>query len=221
VPAFLQQNTQYLPSAVLARRPDVAQARFAFYQGRSLADARWTERWPTIAIGAEVGYASNKLDTLISPEQFISRMFAGLIAPVFDAGRRRHAQSVAEAESQALAHGYQQAVAGAWQATRRALIAAAMSQQGLQALSTEAQTSARRAELITGDWQAGLVPTTDFYATRRLAIEATIAAAAARHRAWTDWLIVQRELARPAFAPTPASASTQKVTNSAKNQEAL
>jgi outer membrane protein TolC len=163
----------------------------------ALADAAWAERWPVLNLGASVSYQATRIDRLITPQALVGEVVGGLLAPLFDGGRRRAAQAVAEAEAGAVSQVYRQVVAEAWQETRSALAAAMTSAVGELSATQHAANAEANADRVTADWQAGLVTTPDLYASRRLALEARVFASTARHRAWRDWLTVQRALALP------------------------
>lgn len=186
-----------LPTAVLTRRPDVARVRAEVQRAIAKADVAWAERWPVLNLGAEVGYQGTRIDRLVTPQNLVTQVLGGLLAPLFDGGRRRAAQAVAEAQVEAVAETYRQTIAEVWQETRAALVSALISAQGDHQAHERLRLASARGEQVDGDWHAGLVPTTDRLAVRRLALEVQLVASGARHRAWSDWLAVQRALALP------------------------
>ncbi len=86
-----------LPSELLLRRPDLraALARVkALYAQVGVAKAA---RFPTIRLTASYGYSSQELGDLFNPGSELWNLAAGLVQPLFDAGRLESRQRAAEA----------------------------------------------------------------------------------------------------------------------------
>jgi len=85
-----------LPSALLLRRPDirVAEAKLMALNARiGVAEAG---RFPRVTLTGSLGYTSNELDNLFTPANHLWSIAAGLVQPLFDAGRLKSAQRAAE-----------------------------------------------------------------------------------------------------------------------------
>ncbi len=76
-----------LPSGLLLRRPDLraAEARLKALNAQ-VGEAR-ANRFPHITLTASYGYSSDELNHLLRPESKLWSIAAGLVQPLFDAGR--------------------------------------------------------------------------------------------------------------------------------------
>lgn len=77
------------PSAILARRPDLRAAHenvLAAYQYR---EASRLNRYPRFALTAIIGSQDVEFKDLIDPDSLGVELIQGVVAPIFDAGRRR------------------------------------------------------------------------------------------------------------------------------------
>lgn len=86
-----------LPSELLLRRPDImaAEARLRALNAQ-VGQAR-ANRFPHITLTASFGYASDELAHLLLPESSLWNMAAGLFQPLFDAGKLKALEKVAQA----------------------------------------------------------------------------------------------------------------------------
>ncbi|MBW2094606.1 MAG: efflux transporter outer membrane subunit [Deltaproteobacteria bacterium] len=86
-----------LPSELLLRRPDImaAEARLRALNAQ-VGQAR-ANRFPHITLTASFGYASDELAHLLLPESSLWNLAAGLLQPLFDAGRLKAVEEGARA----------------------------------------------------------------------------------------------------------------------------
>lgn len=111
-----------LPSELLLRRPDLraALARVkALYAQVGVAKAA---RFPTIRLTASYGYSSQELGDLLNPGSELWNLAAGLVQPLFDAGRLESRQRAAEARLQQGLADYAKAVLRAFREVESALL---------------------------------------------------------------------------------------------------
>jgi len=97
-PLALPQVPAGLPSAVLARRPDVAAARQAVLAAQArvgIAQAAW---WPTLSLTASGGQASPELSDLLRSGARTWGIGSLLALPLFDGGQRQAGVARAGAE---------------------------------------------------------------------------------------------------------------------------
>jgi multidrug efflux system outer membrane protein len=86
-----------LPSELLLRRPDIrAQALKAEEAFQALKVAR-ARRFPSITLTATGGWASSELKDLFKPESLFWQLSAGVLQPLFDAGRLKAQEEAARA----------------------------------------------------------------------------------------------------------------------------
>jgi outer membrane protein, multidrug efflux system len=86
-----------LPSELLLRRPDIRAAEAALMARNARIGEAKASRFPSITLTGTFGYVSNDLDKLITPGNELWEIAAGVLQPVFDAGRRKAAQDIAKA----------------------------------------------------------------------------------------------------------------------------
>ncbi|MCT8179010.1 efflux transporter outer membrane subunit [Variovorax sp. CY25R-8] len=143
-----------LPSELLARRPDIAFAEARLAAADANVQAARAALLPSVSLSATLGWrggsgAGNPFD---NPAY---GLVAGLAAPVFDGGRLRGEQALAEARREELLQAYRRSIAAAFADTETAL-------NGLAGLDAQAEIQAeellqarRAAELSESRYRAG------------------------------------------------------------------
>jgi len=84
-----------LPSGLLLRRPDLRQKEAemeAIFEELRVARAR---RFPQITLTGSYGWSSDELNNLFRPESVLWQVSAGILAPLFDAGRLKASEEAA------------------------------------------------------------------------------------------------------------------------------
>lgn len=133
-----------LPSALLARRPDVASAEARLIAANAdIAQAR-AAFFPNIVLTASGGYASSALAGLLSPEHEVFSLAASLVQPIFAGGALQGQSDYAEARYAELLAGYRKTVIGAFADVEDALIALQQTGEQLQR-QQQAVAAAQRA----------------------------------------------------------------------------
>jgi outer membrane protein, multidrug efflux system len=137
-----------VPSAVLARRPDVAAAQRSMMAAQNrvgVAQAAW---FPSLALTASGGYASPELGDLFKWSARAWGIGAVLSLPLFDGGRRKAGVQSAQAELDASLAGYREQVLVAFKEVEDQLSSLRLLAQQDEAQS-RAVASARRATLLS------------------------------------------------------------------------
>lgn len=131
-----------LPSALLARRPDVRQAeRLVAASAAQLGQAR-AARLPSFALTAQTGQQSEEIGDLVERRANLWSFGASLTIPLFTGGTLRENVKAAEAVLTQVRAGYEQTMLLALEEVETALVRHAESQKTLEALR-EAETQAR------------------------------------------------------------------------------
>jgi multidrug efflux system outer membrane protein len=122
-----------LPSALLARRPDIRQAEQQLIAANARIGVAKAEFFPRISLTGFLGAQSRALADLLSAPARIWSAAASATVPVFDAGRRRGNVEFAEAVQRELVLDYQRTIHNAFR-------------EVADALATYRKTSEQRAE---------------------------------------------------------------------------
>jgi len=89
-----------LPSALLIRRPDIRAAEANLRALSAELGLSKASRFPRITLTGSFGHISDELGRLFRPESELWNLAAGIVQPLFDAGKLKAAQRAAEARYQ-------------------------------------------------------------------------------------------------------------------------
>lgn len=136
-----------LPSALLNRRPDVAQAEEELIAGNANLRTAIASLFPSISLTGTGGYSSQMLDTLINPTSRLWSLGTSIAQTLFDGGRLSGQVSQQRGRVDELTANYQKAVVQAFADVEDALAAVRFSAEQRQAQErvTEAAAEAYRA----------------------------------------------------------------------------
>ncbi|MHB8817083.1 MAG: TolC family protein, partial [Steroidobacteraceae bacterium] len=146
-----------LPSKLLTRRPDIAEAEQQLIAANADITVARAELFPTIELTASGGYESNVLSSLVNPANRAYALSAGLTQPIFHGGALRGELAYTKARYTELATTHHKTVLTALSNVEGALVAARQTaaQQERQA---DAVAKARRAyEFAQAQMSAGTV----------------------------------------------------------------
>jgi outer membrane protein, multidrug efflux system len=146
-----------LPSQLLARRPDVAEAEQQLIAANADITVARAALFPSIQLTGSGGYSSAALSGLISPMNQVYAFSAGLTQPIFHAGALRAQVALNNARYTELLADYHKTVISAFGNVEDALVAAQQSldQQNRQQQAVE---KAQRAfQFAQTQMQAGIV----------------------------------------------------------------
>ncbi len=111
-----------LPSDLLLRRPDIRAAEAALLALNARVGVAKASRFPRIALTGSFGYSSTELDRLFRPESEMWTLAAGVVQPLFDAGRLKAGQRATQARYQQGVVQYAKAVLRAFAEVEGALL---------------------------------------------------------------------------------------------------
>jgi outer membrane protein, multidrug efflux system len=153
----LPRLTAGLPSDLLARRPDVAEAEAQLMAANANIAVARAAYFPTIDLTASGGYASTALATLLQPQSRVFALTAGLTQTIFDGGAIRGQVEYSHARYAELLSDYHKTVLTALGNVEDALVAVQQSSE--QELRQQvAVDKARRAfEFAQLQMQAGTI----------------------------------------------------------------
>jgi NodT family efflux transporter outer membrane factor (OMF) lipoprotein len=133
-----------LPSQLLSRRPDVAEAEQQLVSANANIKAARAAMFPSIELTAGGGYESTALSTLLQPANRIYSLSAGLTQPIFHGGALQGQYAYARARYTELLTSYHKTVLTALSNVEDALVAVRETAEQQQR-QQEAVTTARRA----------------------------------------------------------------------------
>lgn len=144
-----------IPSQLLARRPDVAQAEAQLREANANIGVARAALFPSFNLTADGGFASTMLSNLLSPQNRIFELSASVTQTIFDAGARSGQIAISHARYSELLADYHKTVLSAFGNVEDALSASQQSaEQELR--QGDAVNKARRAfEFASLQMQAG------------------------------------------------------------------
>jgi multidrug efflux system outer membrane protein len=122
-----------LPSEVLERRPDVAQAEQQLIAANARIGAAKAQYFPTISLTGAFGSASAELSNLFSGPAGVWSFAVALAGPIFTGGAIAGTVAQAEAAQKAALYNYQLAIQNAFADVENALVGRAKTAEQLQA----------------------------------------------------------------------------------------
>jgi len=146
-----------MPSELLTRRPDVAQAEAQLVAANADIAAARAAFFPSINLTAEGGYASTALSTLVNPANRIFSIGAGLTQPIFHGGEILGQYQLNKARYQELLADYHKAVIAAFGNVEDALVAVQQSAEQLQRQQQAVATARHAYELTQAQFHAGTI----------------------------------------------------------------
>jgi multidrug efflux system outer membrane protein len=142
------QVTPGLPSELLARRPDIAEAEAQLMAANADIAVARASFFPSITLTASGGYESTALSSLLNPASRVYALTGGLTQPLFEGGALAGQYSFSKARYAELLANYHKTVISAFSNVEDALVA--LQQTALQSQrQEEAVAKARRAYEIT------------------------------------------------------------------------
>jgi multidrug efflux system outer membrane protein len=133
-----------LPSELLARRPDVAEAEAQLISANANIQAARAAFFPSISLTAGGGYESGQLQNLLTPANRVWSIGAGLTQPIFQGGALLGQYRLSKARYEELLADYHKAVISAFANVEDALIAVQQTEE-LVRREHEAAAQAERA----------------------------------------------------------------------------
>jgi multidrug efflux system outer membrane protein len=112
-----------LPSALLARRPDVAAAEAQLKAANADIAVARAAFFPTIQLTAQAGFESAALSSLFGPAGLFYSLAAGVTQPIFEGGRLEGNYQFSKAFYDELVADYRQSVISAFQDVEDSLVA--------------------------------------------------------------------------------------------------
>ena len=163
-----------LPSTLLERRPDIAEAERKMAAANAQIGVAKAAFFPAISLTGDAGYSSFHVITLLNWESRLFQIGPAVTMPILNGGRLRSELREAHANYQAACASYQQQVLVGFRDVSDSLVD--LDSYGQQVVSqTEAVTAATRAASVAGQrYQRGLVNYLDVLDSQRTQLQAQI-----------------------------------------------
>jgi NodT family efflux transporter outer membrane factor (OMF) lipoprotein len=146
-----------MPSELLVRRPDVAQAEAQLIAANANIVAARAAFFPSINLTADDGFASTALSTLVSPASRIFNISAGLTQPIFHGGQILGQYQLNKARYEELLADYHKAVISAFGNVEDALVSVQQTREQLQRQQQAVATARHAYELTLAQFHAGTI----------------------------------------------------------------
>jgi multidrug efflux system outer membrane protein len=112
-----------LPASLLERRPDVRQAEQQLISANARIGEAKAMLYPRIALTGSYGFASTDLSELLDGSSESWNIFAGLVQPIFNAGKNKRRVEVRESQQRQAVYAYERSLLQALREVEDALIA--------------------------------------------------------------------------------------------------
>ena len=152
----LPQIPAGLPSDVLQRRPDIAEAERQVAAANARIGVAQAAYYPSLTLGGSIGTRGSSFADLLSLPNLVWSVGPQLAATVFDGGRRRAATGQARADYDAAVAAYRKTVITAFQEVEDNLAAQRQLAEQVR-YQSEALESAKKAEtMMMNQYKAGV-----------------------------------------------------------------
>ncbi|MGC1522276.1 MAG: efflux transporter outer membrane subunit [Steroidobacteraceae bacterium] len=146
-----------LPSQLLSRRPDVAEAEQQLIAANADITVARAALFPDIQLTAVGGYESSALTSLVSPPNRVYALTGGLMQPIFHGGALRGQVAYSKARYTELLTTYHKTVLTAFSNVESALVAAQQTVEQQQRQRDAVATARRAFEFSQTQMSAGVV----------------------------------------------------------------
>jgi NodT family efflux transporter outer membrane factor (OMF) lipoprotein len=146
-----------MPSELLARRPDVAQAEAQLIAANADIAAARAAFFPTISLTADGGFASSSLSRLFNPVSRAWSATAGLTQPIFQGGALVGQYQLNKGRYAELLADYHKAVISAFGNVEDALVSVQQTADQLQRQQEAVATARHAYELTQAQFHAGVI----------------------------------------------------------------
>jgi len=183
-----------LPSELLERRPDVriAEQQLAAQTARiGVAEAI---RFPSISLTGTLGLASDELSGFFSSDNKTWGLSAGLIAPVFNAGRNKRRVEVEVARTEQALLNYEQTVLQALQEVEDSLIGVSTYEREVLARENQEKAATSAAMLSRARYDGGVTSYLEVLESERSLFRAELLASSTRREQLVSYITLYKAL---------------------------
>jgi NodT family efflux transporter outer membrane factor (OMF) lipoprotein len=146
-----------IPAEALRQRADVRAAEYAVQAALARVGQARAQRWPSFAIGGNIGLNAATLGALGNSASLVSSLLASISLPVFDGGTLRAQVRVQQAALEQARQAHRAAVLGALKDVEDALVALQGDRLRLQSLRVAADAAGNASLLARQRFSSGLI----------------------------------------------------------------
>lgn len=146
-----------VPSALLERRPDIAEAERQMQRENALIGVQVAAYFPTVDLSATFGYAGNPAAALFSASNQVWSLMASASETLLSGGQRSAAVAAARATYDQSVANYRQTVLAAFQNVEDELSSLRVLGQQIGVNQAAVQAARRAVEITLNEYQAGTV----------------------------------------------------------------
>lgn len=162
-----------MPSDLVQRRPDIAQAEMMLKSQNAQIGAAVAARFPSISLTGLLGVASNDLSTLTSGGAAWS-VGGSLLGPLFNFGKNKRRVEVERKKTEEMAYNYELTVLHAFKEVEDALISISTYKTELEAREVHYNAAANAAKLSSLRYDKGVTSYLEVLENERSAFEAEL-----------------------------------------------
>jgi multidrug efflux system outer membrane protein len=163
-----------LPSTLLERRPDIRAAEQSLVSANAQIGVARAAMFPTLSLTASLGMQSAEFGDLLTSGARIGTICAGLMGPLFDAGRRQARVEQTEARREQAVAGYQRAIETGFREVADALVNVQESSQAEDELRVRLDAAKKALELSRLRYESGYSPYLEVLDAQRTANDAAL-----------------------------------------------
>jgi NodT family efflux transporter outer membrane factor (OMF) lipoprotein len=170
----LPQLPAIVPSALLQRRPDIAQAERSAAAANELIGVQIAAYYPNLNLTGDVGFDATSIGQIFNASSFLWSLGADATETIFDAGARRAKVRQARAAYDQAVATYRGTVLAAFQNVEDNLVAQRVYGDELTLLTSSAEAAALNQTLTANEYSAGTVDYTTVAAAQASALSAQL-----------------------------------------------
>ncbi len=183
-----------LPSELLERRPDVRVAEQTLAAQTARIGVAEAIRFPSLSLTGSLGLASDELSGFFSSDHKTWGLSAGLIAPVFNAGRNKRRVEVEVARTEQALLNYEQTVLQAMREVEDSLVGVHTYKREVLARESQEKAAASAAMLSRARYNGGVTSYLEVLESERSLFRAELLASSTRREQLVSYVTLYKAL---------------------------
>jgi multidrug efflux system outer membrane protein len=183
-----------LPSELLERRPDIRVAEQQLVAQTARIGVAEAIRFPSLSLTGSLGLASDELSGFFSSDNKTWGLSAGLIAPVFNAGRNKRRVEVEVARTEQALLNYEQTVLQAMREVEDSLVGVHTYKHEVLARESQEKAAASAAMLSRARYNGGVTSYLEVLESERSLFRAELLASSTRREQLVSYVTLYKAL---------------------------